>query len=333
MRAASDKAASHATTVMRRICTIAGSADIIDDARVELARAGVLAAIRSRDTGAICDWLLETVSYQGVSDAAAFSYMENHGRIRARAIAKAIGRDRCPKLKSYWHFSDCGYRKLAKTCVMPDLLGRCSLPRHDLRNGRLNQTAYSLWLFLRDVAGGDLVTWLDGRLAQSAGRPAYQLAAAVLDPMRNVYGVSDKVLSMALSMLLLAGDPDRDQWRQAGGAMIAIDTLVHNWFHRTGILRRLNREHAYGAACNGDDGCSSIIRRAASRIDAREFNTAFPRTFPRFVQHAIWNFCAQGGMNWCNGNRIDDTQRCDDVTCPLFGRCDRIALTPARSAD
>jgi len=31
---------------------------------------------------------------------------------------------------------------------------RCPLPRHALRNGRLNQTVYSLFLFMRDVAGG-----------------------------------------------------------------------------------------------------------------------------------------------------------------------------------
>ena len=31
--------------------------------------------------------------------------------------------------------------------------------------------------------------------------------------------------------------------------MIAIDTLVHNFLHRTGILPRFNANHVYGAAC------------------------------------------------------------------------------------
>jgi hypothetical protein len=31
--------------------------------------------------------------------------------------------------------------------------------------------------------------------------------------------------------------------------MIAIDTLVHNWLHRTGILHRFEADHAYGMAC------------------------------------------------------------------------------------
>jgi len=38
------------------------------------------------------------------------------------------------------------------------------LPKHNLRNGRLNQTAYSLFLFIRDIADGDLVGWIDGQL-------------------------------------------------------------------------------------------------------------------------------------------------------------------------
>ena len=51
------------------------------------------------------------------------------------------------------------------------------LPRHDLRNGRLNQTAYSLFLFMRDLTGGDIVGWIDERLkavdlARAPDRPA-----------------------------------------------------------------------------------------------------------------------------------------------------------------
>ena len=62
----------------------------------------------------------------------------------------------CPKLNCYWQFNDCGYRKLAWTCNEPNHLPACPLPLYPLRNGRLNQTAYSLFLFIRDLAGGDL---------------------------------------------------------------------------------------------------------------------------------------------------------------------------------
>ena len=58
--------------------------------------------------------------------------------------------------------------------------------------------------------------------------------------------------------------------------MIAIDTLVHNFLHRTGILHRFGADHAYGAACYRPGGCADIIEAVAERIDARPFNPAFP---------------------------------------------------------
>jgi hypothetical protein len=61
---------------------------------------------------------------------------------------------------------------------------------------------------------------------------------AVLDPLRQVYGVSDKVLSMALSTLLMAAPKSMRLWAELGASMIAIDTLVHNFLVRTGVLRR-----------------------------------------------------------------------------------------------
>ena len=67
----------------------------------------------------------------------------------------------CPKLKSYWHFHGCRYDKISRTCSEPDHVDACPLPSHQLRNGRLNQMAYSLFLFVRDIADGDLVGWID----------------------------------------------------------------------------------------------------------------------------------------------------------------------------
>jgi hypothetical protein len=108
--------------------------------------------------------------------------------------------------------------------------------------------------------------------------------------------------------------------------MIAIDTLVHNWLHRTGILKRLGAGHLYGPHCYAADGCADIIRKASQRIDARKFNPQFPRIFPRFVQYSIWTFCSQEGFGQCNGNRIDDRERCDLRDCALFHRCGRVVL-------
>jgi hypothetical protein len=123
------------------------------------------------------------------------------------------------------------------------------LPR--LRNGRLNQTAYSLYLFIRDLAGGDLVRWIDDQLAGVAEAAGSDLEAArqdaLIGPLRNVFGVSDKVLTMALSILLIGARKQRPIWFETGKAMIAVDTLVHNFLHRTGILHDCGTPHAYGA--------------------------------------------------------------------------------------
>jgi hypothetical protein len=206
------------------------------------------------------------------------------------------------------------------------------LPRHDLRNGRLNQTAYSLFLFIRDLAGGDIVGWIDERLASvdpvpASDRPA-RLRQALLEPLSHIYGVSNKVLALALAELLLAGDAKRPAWIEAGAVMIAVDTLVHNSLHRTGILRELHAEHAYGPGCYAPGGCAAITERIAGKIDARRFNPAFPENFPRFVQRAIWRFCAEAGLNRCNGNHIDDRAPCEQTECPVWRLCDRVPLKP-----
>jgi len=119
---------------------------------------------------------------------------------------------------------------------------------------------------------------------------------ALIAPLREIYGVSDKVLTMALSSLLLGAPKRMRLWHEVGASMIAIDTLVHNFLHRTGILHRFDAAHAYGSACYRPGGCADIIQAVAERIDARAFNPAFPMVFPRFVQHAIWRYCAQSGL-------------------------------------
>ena len=106
------------------------------------------------------------------------------------------------------------------------------------------------------------------------------MAAALIKPLREVYGVSDKVLAMALSSLLLGAPKKMGLWTEVGGTMIAIDTLVHNFLHRTGILARFNANHLYGAACYRPGGCADIIQAVAERIDARQFNPSFPASFP-----------------------------------------------------
>jgi hypothetical protein len=201
-------AIDHAVRVIYRVCCLAGSASLIDKIRADLDADGVRSAMRKRDTAAVFDWLMSALSYQGISDQIAYDYMERHGYVRWDDINQ----------KSYWHFHGCRYAKLGGTCAKPDHISRCPLPTHDLRNGHLNQIAYSLYLFIRDIAEGDLIGWIDQRL-QAASSPAgpdrlSRMRVALIAPLREIYGVSDKVLTMALSFILL-GAPKKLRKRPA----------------------------------------------------------------------------------------------------------------------
>ena len=316
---------------VHEVCQVAGSASFVDDARFYLRWHGVLAAIKRHDSAPIFDWLVRTASYHGIADRVATQYMEAHGYTRWGDVATAIDdRPQCPKLASYWQFDACRYAKTAHTCARPDLIATCPLPTHPLRNGHLNQTAYSLFLFIRDIAEGDIVAWIDQQLAAAddVDAPARlaHLQARLVEPLRHIYGISDKVVGMALATLLIGAGHLRPAWLEVGGGMIAIDTLVHNFLHRTGILRRYNAGHAYGPGCYLPGRCADIIADVAGAIDARDFNRNFPATFPRFIQHAVWRYCAQLEFNICNGNRIDDRARCGNIYCKLYAICDRIKL-------
>jgi hypothetical protein len=321
---------AYAVRLVHATCSLAGSSSFLDDVRAELRGRGVIRAVKTHDTPALFDWLIEALSYQGISDAIASGYMAQHGTVRWEDIAEALARrPSCPKLGGYWRFYDCQYQKGSGTCAEPIHIDGCPLPRHPLRNGHLNQLAYSLFLFIRDIANRDLVSWIDQQLsgvyAGGLNRPV-RLREAIVGPLRNVYGVADKVLAMTLSALLMGAGNGRPLWFDVGADLVAVDTLVHNFLHRTGILQRLSAEHPYGAACYRAGGCASIIRSIARQIDAAEFNSGFPPVFPRFVQIAIWAYCAQNGLGVCNGNRIDDARRCENVHCQLFSSCDRVAL-------
>jgi hypothetical protein len=324
-------AIEHAVRIIHAICGLAGSSTLIDNIRADLRADKVQAAMRNHDTAVVFDWLMAALSYQGISDQVAYDYMERHGRAEWHDIDQKLGHGvSCPKLKSYWHFHGCRYDKVSQTCAEPEHIGGCPLPSHDLRNGRLNQTAYSLFLFIRDVADGDLVGWIERQLEAANSPPGPdrlpRMRAALIEPLREIYGVSDKVLAMALSALLLGAPDKMVLWIEVGGSMIAIDTLVHNFLHRTGILARFNANHLYGAACYRSEGCADIVQAVAERIDARQFNPTFPQTFPRFVQYAVWQYCSQSGLDVCNGNRIDDNRRCESKDCRVRFMCDRVAL-------
>src|SRR6266478_5659832 len=189
-------AVNHAVRLIHRICCLAGSSDYVDEIRAD--NRSIRAAIAQRDTPTLFDWLMVALSPQGISDRVARDYMDVHGCITWAEIERAVAsRPTCPKLQSYWQFYGCLYHKTSGTCAEPDHIAECPLPTRGLRNGRLNQTAYSLYLFVRDIAGNDLVGWIKAQLdaAAAPGDPDRlgRMREALLDPLRHVYGVSDKV--------------------------------------------------------------------------------------------------------------------------------------------
>ena len=197
--------------------------------------------------------------------------------------------------------------------------------------------AYSLFLFIRDLCGGDLVGWIDQRLADAdtgVGSPnrAVTMGNALVGPLREIAGISDKVVSMALADILLTSDPQRERWVTTGAGMIVVDTLLHNFLHRTGVLRRFDAAHTYGPRCYATGGCADLMRGLADSIDARRFNATFPKSFARFIQFSVWRFCSTSELNQCNGLRVNDRHRCRNVSCPAFTACDRIALSAVEKA-
>ena len=309
------------------------SPDFISEIATRLREAGVQAAVASHDNAPIVDWVMQLVPLQGISDQNAFAWDAENGGVRFADLDDDLrAGPSCPRLRSYWDFAGCRYHKGSRTCAEPVHLPRCPLPVPRLRKGGLNQAAVSLCLFVRDICGGDIVGWLDRRLAEAdpgpgVGNRAALMREAVVEPLSHVHGVGRKLWSMILAELLLVGDPDRERWVMTGASMISIDSLLHNLMHRTGILWRLGAEHPYGAGCYRPGGCASIIAALAERIDARDINPEFPAHFPRLVQHNLWLFCAAGGHNVCNGYRVDDRHRCEQaLTCPSYAVCDRVRL-------
>lgn len=306
--------------LVQTICRLAASPDLIGSSPE------TQSILERSDNAALFDWLMAQLSFQGISDRVAAGYLRDHGSIAWSDVVRGLQHSKlCPKLESYWALTGCGYQKSRKSCSRPDFYASCSLPRHPLRNGRLNITGYSLALFIRDVANGDLIGWIDGRLnisIRGSNRPV-EAANGVVEALSGVFGVGPKVASMALASFLLNAGSAKPSWRAAGQRMIPVDVLLHNFLHRTGLTALLGTPHLYGLHCYAEDGCSDVIERVSAWINAREFNAQNPPYFPRLVAHALWKYCALDFLDVCNGVQIDDRKRCSNRYCAVFPSCAR----------
>ena len=314
--------------LIQRVCELAAPRRYVRNQRRSAQSDGLAAAVANHDSPALYYWLMDVFKYQGIADKIATAYCDRHGRVRWSDFAAAPATVApCPKLSNYWTYHGCGFRKNARSCALPRNLTDCIVAGLPSRNGNLAQTAAALFLFLRDVCEGDLITWIDGLLSASDQNNA----ELIISRMSHIYGVSDKVLSLALAELLLAGRPGDEIWLAAGARLIVVDTLVHNWLHRSGILRELKAEHSYGPKCYKSGGCAELLGRTAQVIDARRYSPENPKFFPRLVQLAIWRFCAAEAFNICNGNRIDDREPCTGQGCPIADGCERVRLRAERT--
>src|ERR1035437_9646101 len=104
-----DAAMIHALRLVRGVCQLAGPFALIDDAQASLQRQGVVAAVNQHDSATLFDWLMNELSYQGISDRIAEQYLDQHGNITWADVELVLmNKQSCPKLGGYWLLYDCG---------------------------------------------------------------------------------------------------------------------------------------------------------------------------------------------------------------------------------
>jgi hypothetical protein len=275
-------------------------------------------------------------SHQAIRDNNVSKYIETHGEISYKQISNSMMQDqngwsdKCNKLTHFNAFTGCGYSKSKNTCNNIELMKKCPVPMHNLRNGNLNQKAYSLYLFIRDVCSNDIIAFIDSIADKHLFSYPYTSTDVIATrdelvfEFAKIYGVGNKLASMTLSNLLMC-DRRRTRWNRIGQAMIAVDGLVHNFLHRTGILRLYASEHKYGNKCA--ELCVKTIDNLAHAIDARQFDEKYPQYFPMFVRNSIWSFCSESGRNICSKKPNPITGSCKQQgVCPIYESCPKIAL-------
>jgi len=258
-------------------------------------------------------------------------YAKQHHKPTFNRVKRAVKAAQCPKLAGFETFKGCGYRKGTHKCNELAFMKECPLPSFDMKRGALNHMAFSLYFFLRDVCEGDFYTFATQHFGQccSADQATAELLDGFIRKVAAIANVGPKLAHMALSCLFLTTCPGWD-YRHVGEEMIAVDSLVHNFLYRTGILVSYRLDHPYGPRCHAQDGCLGVIQDLARRIDCREFNPTLPAHFPRFVQYYIWAYCGQAGENICNLNKCKPGK--PNPACVLYQQQLCAQLPPQRPA-
>src|SRR5215212_8951702 len=122
-------------SLLRSVCHPAADPGYFSGLHQRLLKRAVVAAVQAHDTPALFAWLVEVLSFQGISDAAALTYMDRHGRAQWLDIEQALhNQPTCPKLTSHWHFHRCNFVRSRGTCTEPTHYPVCLLPALPLRN-------------------------------------------------------------------------------------------------------------------------------------------------------------------------------------------------------
>src|SRR5665213_4160879 len=97
----SRSALKHSVRIVHDVCCLAGAHSLIEDTRSEGAPNSLGSAIDRHDTLALFDWLIIALSYQGISNQAASTFIERNGSVTWDEITHHLSqKPSCPKLKS-----------------------------------------------------------------------------------------------------------------------------------------------------------------------------------------------------------------------------------------
>lgn len=158
-------------------------------------------------------YLLGSFIFAGGGDQANYSYYAKQ-RVKPtfNRIKRALQTVRCPKLVNFEGFTGCGYQKTEPHCREPAFLNSCPLPTFDMKRGSLNQMAFSLYFFLRDVARGNFYAHTrqhfgEGRLTDEE---VNTLLLSFIGKVTKIANVGPKLAYMALSGLFLTRYPGWD---------------------------------------------------------------------------------------------------------------------------
>src|SRR5215212_10111094 len=93
---------AYATDLILQTCRASPDPLYLRRLRTDLTRTGIRAAVAAHDTSVLFGWLMDLLSYQGVSDAVAWTYMEQHGRVTWADMDAALQQNPpCHKLRGY----------------------------------------------------------------------------------------------------------------------------------------------------------------------------------------------------------------------------------------